>query len=243
MLLDVEIEVNTTCNLSCSYCPSSLASKGKDEEMSDKVFVRIVSELSKLQFKGRLCYHFYGEPLLFSSLERFLDYSVRKLPKVSNAIFTNGVLLTKERLFSLFNAGAKFFIVTKQEQVDKLEIEEYLDELPADLRKRIIFRKHTEMDKTNRGGSLPSLTPEIGLPLKRSCCIPLYAAFFNVKGDVLFCHEDWAQNYKLGNILKNDLETIREGKEFNSMCSELKKGNRSVNSVCSLCSSKQLLPL
>lgn len=243
MLLDVEIEINTSCNLTCSYCPRSVKPNPNVEEMSEDVFKRILSELESLKFKGRICYHLYNEPLLSSSLEHFLKMSSQILPQASNVIYTNGLLLTESKLKALIDAGTKFFIVTKHEGASVLPIESYFDSLDDEIKKKIVITNHQKINKSNRGGALPHLNPHQNFPFHIPCRVPTYGAFFTVKGDVITCYEDYFRKNILGNIMEMSLESIRNNSEFKSLCDSLNKGDRSSNAVCSKCSSLQLLPI
>jgi sulfatase maturation enzyme AslB (radical SAM superfamily) len=62
MFRNVEMEINSTCNRSCWYCPDSFARRPVGY-MSDGLFRKIIAELAEMDFDGNVSYHFYGEPL------------------------------------------------------------------------------------------------------------------------------------------------------------------------------------
>src|SRR5262249_59115890 len=67
----VEAEVNSRCNRKCQYCPNSiLPEPDVPKLMSDAVFERLLAELQRIDYAGRLSYHLFGEPLLRRALER-----------------------------------------------------------------------------------------------------------------------------------------------------------------------------
>lgn len=243
-LIDVGIEITSECNRSCSYCPRSLGPLPDQGEMSEDVFCRILDELSKIEFKGRICYNLFGEPLLSSKLEFFVDLARQRLPLATSVLFTNGTLLSKERFTSLVSHGVKFFIVTKHEKVERLPLEDYLEELPEELRKKIYFQDYNKLCLSNRSGLLPQLNQGKHLfPLRFPCKVPLLGAYFSVSGNLLPCHDDYSQRYIIGNIKDEGLEALRNKKDFVRFCSELQKGHRGEFDLCRFCSSEQLLPL
>src|SRR5262245_34621016 len=105
-LLNVEIEVNSRCNRSCSYCPVSLKVNNKIKPFMDReVFERVISQLQALDYDGRVSYHFYGEPLLRKDLEELISYTHLALPKAHLVLFSNGDFLTDARYESLIRSG------------------------------------------------------------------------------------------------------------------------------------------
>ncbi|MFH2028883.1 MAG: radical SAM protein [Nanoarchaeota archaeon] len=95
------IEVSCLCNLKCSYCPHS-NSKRKKGFMSLKTFLRSL-ELLKQLGQDYICLHNFGEPLLHPDI---VDY-VRLAKNVVNTVVfsTNGILLTREKVVALKEAG------------------------------------------------------------------------------------------------------------------------------------------
>ena len=105
--LNVEWEITRECNLRCKHCYTS-AGKKDPEELTTEQVLRIVDHLdtvgiSDITFSG-------GEPLLRDDLEVILaDLHRRELPFT---VYTNGTLLSRERLQSLKEAGAQSFTLS-----------------------------------------------------------------------------------------------------------------------------------
>ena len=85
-LIATEIEINSSCNRACSYCPNSITKRDEIGNMEPNIFHRIITELAKHQFKGRVSYHFYGEPLLSRYLSEYIIYVKKKLPNAKIAL-------------------------------------------------------------------------------------------------------------------------------------------------------------
>ena len=59
----VALEISTSCNRTCYYCPNQL--KGTPTAfMEESTFNEIIDQLKTITFSGIINYHFYNEPLL-----------------------------------------------------------------------------------------------------------------------------------------------------------------------------------
>ena len=77
----VEVEVNSRCNRKCQYCPNFiLPEPDVPKLMSDAVFERLLAELQRIDYAGRLSYHLFSEPLLRRDLERLVKSASAALP-------------------------------------------------------------------------------------------------------------------------------------------------------------------
>src|SRR5579884_3424923 len=112
-IVAVEIEINSRCNRKCSYCPVSILPAPKAPKMmSEQVISRILEELARLPFEGRLSYHFYNEPLIRRDLEQIIKRFAERLPNAYQVLYTNGQLLTQKRYESLIQAGIHLIKIT-----------------------------------------------------------------------------------------------------------------------------------
>jgi putative metalloenzyme radical SAM/SPASM domain maturase len=98
------VEVTTRCNLQCPMCSKqSPGNRIVDGDMSADTFARIVPALSRLE---ALILNGIGEPLLHSSLERFIETARQRMPTNAWVGFqTNGHLLNRDRAAALVEAG------------------------------------------------------------------------------------------------------------------------------------------
>jgi len=103
------IEVTTYCQLKCPGCYRGLAEKNPERVHED--FEKIKSEVDLL-IKSRNIQTLSiagGEPLLYPKIKEVIEYASSK--GIKTKVFTNGVLLTKNRLIDLKNAGVTEFVV------------------------------------------------------------------------------------------------------------------------------------
>ncbi len=242
-LLAVDIEINRGCNRSCSYCPNSLYGPRENEIMQETLYREILVQLKSVNFKGRLAFHFYNEPLLCPNLEEFIILTKIILPECRVTICTNGTLLTKDKILKLLELGINGFFITKHENSKELPFEKNLSELNEGERSRLKFNSYENLILTNRGGVMNSIFEETNLlPLDKPCYIPTSNLQFTVNGNVLPCFEDYEEKNIMGNVKDNHIIDIWNKQKFVDFREQLKKGNRACNDVCSKCNSLLVLP-
>ena len=223
----VEMEVNSRCNRKCRYCPVSvLPPPDVPEYMSKEVFNRIINELIRINFKGRISFSLYNEPLLHPDLEVLVKELKRRLPETFLLLFTNGNLLSDERYSSLKEAGIEHFLVTRHDF-------SLIPERPLQS-----IRYPTDLILTNRGGTIFKLKE----PLNRPCYAPNEMLIVTVTGDVLLCCNNGSRGHVMGNVTETSLEGIWFSKEFIRVRKVLKTGKRGeAASICHVCDNKEFL--
>lgn len=224
----VEVEVNSRCNKRCSYCPVSvLPIPDVPRYMNNDVFQKLLGELVRINFDGRISYHFYNEPLIRRDLEELIRQVKVKLPIAHQALYTNGDLLSDKRYSSLKEAGIAHFIVTRHD----------FTPIPERPLQTVLYP--TNLQLTNRGGilvELPKVSPQI---LSLPCYAPSEMLIVTVTGDVVLCYEDAERTQIMGNILESSIEKIWLSEKFVRLRKELADGNRfNGASICRNCTNK-----
>ncbi|MFH0876053.1 MAG: hypothetical protein V1859_09010 [archaeon] len=107
--------------------------------MDKSLFTKIIDDLARINYNGRLMPHFYGEPLLDDRLVDLMNYTHKKLPKAQIVVYSNGDYLTKEKYSELINAGVHHFVITQHGDKIISELSELLENPKT--RRRIQFRK------------------------------------------------------------------------------------------------------
>lgn len=234
----VEIEINKACNMSppCSYCPNSKKNGVGNDEMDEKTFTRILSQLQEMGFDGRVSFHLYGEPLLSKNMDSYVRLTRQMLLGCRIVIYTNGLLLSKDRLIELIKEGVDQFIVTRHEGVDSFSFDTFILDLEEDYKKCVDIIKHSNLLLTTRGGTMGELKRENEVfPLKKRCFIPSSLVVITCEGNVLPCYEDYKQENIMGNIHNDHLETIWNRDRYVEFRSNLKEGNRGLFPACDRC--------
>lgn len=236
----VEIEINSNCNMSCSYCPNNISVRKEMGDMRSDIFDKILRDLQELKFAGVISFHFYNEPLLGKNLEIFIAKLKSSLPQSILQIYTNGTLLTLTKFRHLINLGVDAFKVTKHfDQNDKYEFDKTFNALTVNERKRVIYLSYRDLDLTNRAGILEHIENKI--PESTPCFLPSVMAVITLNGNVLPCYEDFNQTLEMGNIMGSSLKEIWYGEKFQLFRDTLReKGGRLKNKTCSSCNNFNL---
>lgn len=223
-LKNVEIEINSRCNRRCSYCPVSLSpNPDVPKFMSDRTLDRIIDELHAIDYRGRVSYHFYNEPLLRRDLEKIVERVCTGIPQAHQVLYTNGDYLTDARYRSLRDAGIEFFVVTshdgKTHPQRELQVVQFSDDL----------------ELTNRGGALEHIRTDKYDVHRRRCFAPSEMLIVTVTGDVVLCYEDAFRKHVMGSITERSLADIWFGEPFATLRRKLAGGDRSATSICRKC--------
>lgn len=94
---EIFIEITNTCNLNCKMCARSRLTRPMGF-MSNKLFNRIIDEISVKQPYAYIHYYGIGEPLLDKGLFKKLGYAYKKGIR-NTVLFTNGQLLTRRDMY------------------------------------------------------------------------------------------------------------------------------------------------
>ena len=228
MLTVVEIEINTHCNRRCNYCPNSiLPSIDPPRYMNDEIFQRILNELERIKFDGRLSYHFYNEPLLRMDIEHLVEQVSKKLPRAYQALYTNGDHLSDERYSRLRKAGIAHFIITRHDYKT----------IPGRDLQTVLTPDNIKL--TNRGGILDKIFGIDSIALSFPCYAPDEMLIVTVNGLVLLCYEDAKRTQVFGNIMENTLDEIWYSDKFVRVRRLLAQGKRNeASEICRKCTNQ-----
>lgn len=104
----LDIELNSTCNLKCSFCIQSVRDLGKNK-LGFECFTRLIDEAVKNGTKS-LKLNYMNEPLIVQDLEKYIKYA-KDAGMVNVFMSTNGIMLTEKRAKTLIESGiTKIFI-------------------------------------------------------------------------------------------------------------------------------------
>jgi radical SAM protein with 4Fe4S-binding SPASM domain len=240
LFTNVEIEINSHCNLACSYCPNSILERIEKGNMSPEIYGQIISQLKNLNFKGELSFSFYNEPLLCPDLEEFVSKAHRDLPEAKLIIYTNGTHLTAEKVTRLQEAGLSELIVTKHEDMNEYAFDEVFKSLSEKQLNMVTYRPFQEISMTNRGGLLPHIGESI--PALSPCMIPHFLLSVTILGNVVACFEDYKQTLQMGNVMNEKLDEIWNKDSYQEFRKDLKRGLRHKYESCKNCNRVQVLP-
>ena len=148
----VEIEINSDCNMACSYCPNSLAKRVEEGQMSDHLFEKILNDLKNAGYTGKIAFDFYNEPTLAKNFSQRVKRVKEVLPFSFLEIYSNGTRLnSKNAVLDFIKLGIDKFIITKHEGIKKLAFEKIYDDLSLQEKAHFELRGFESLTLTNRG--------------------------------------------------------------------------------------------
>jgi MoaA/NifB/PqqE/SkfB family radical SAM enzyme len=104
----VEIEVFSYCNRRCWFCPNSIVDRQSvTEYLPEPLYLRILEQLSEINYRGMISYSRYNEPLADPIILRRLEQARALLPEALLHTNTNGDYLTPGYLEELATAGLR----------------------------------------------------------------------------------------------------------------------------------------
>ena len=244
-VLTIEINITDLCNRRCSFCPRV------DPEIypNRKVFIdnqlidRIISELQRLCYRGKVSFSGFGEPLLnkyfIEIIQKFRDSLSSDVLIETN---TNGDKLTPDLLKGLFDAGLSSLywnLYDGPEQVSlvkKIISDSGVPETLIRIRPHwpdSTFLNDVGLFLNNRSGAL-NTPSNLTLPLKKTCHYPFYKLLIDWNGDVLVCSNDWLRKFIVGNVKDQSLDVIWMDPAWNEHRKLLLAGDRT-SQPCNTC--------
>lgn len=209
-LKSIELNITTTCNRSCSFCPHAWGFKKEDKRdkfVSLEIVDKFIDWLSDYNNQITLCG--LGEPTMHPDIEQILD----KFQKLNNKIIlvTNGYKL-KDVAHHLGKIRAR---VSLYEPMD-------LSFIDCDI-----------LDYTNEGENVYFNNRSYGDGIQKSCFLPSYKMVVDTNGGILPCDNNWQNILYLANIQEDSLESawLEKFDSFRTNCSI----NRNLNNYCKNC--------
>lgn len=228
----IEIETINRCNGGCSFCPVNRnADPRKKAVMSEELFKKIIGELEKLQYIGRLTTFSNNEPLLDDRIVEFNRYAKEHLPKARIHMYTNGTLFTLDKFKELVAVLDELIIDNYNQQLQLIgpvkEIVEYIEshpELELNRKVTVVLRKPQEI-LTSRGGDAPNRKELIEYPDDR-CILPYRQMIVRPTGLVSLCCNDALGKWTLGDLTKESITDVWYGIKFTKVREALYKGRK-----------------
>lgn len=233
--LAIEIEINSGCNLSCSYCPNSKYQRVEQGHMSVELYEKIMKQLQVHSYAGRISYHFYNEPTLSPNLELFVEMTRSYLPQARTNLFSNGTLLNQKKIEDLFSRGLNKFSITEHEKTHLKRVRQAQSELGPAFDEKVRFVSYQELPLSNRGGALPEVGGSVDAVKTSPCLVPKCVLVITLKGNVVPCFEDYFQKNVMGNVNDQDLLEIWNSPRYVQFRQDLKMGQRQKYEACRTC--------
>lgn len=231
-LQSVQINPTEMCNRTCSFCPrvDPAIYKNRKEFISTELCKIIGQQLSEFQFKGRVGFVGFGEPLLHDNLPECVSSIRTECPTVSwLEVNTNGDFLTRDIATKLFDNGLTHLTISMYDSDETERFNEMLKCIPLTVTLRHSYNT-SNIQLVDRIG----IVKQVSKNINRQCYIPFYKLFIDYNGDYLLCDQDWGRKSVKSNI---HTTTIRDF-WTNQLVEErvnLIQANRQKNNPCDKC--------
>jgi len=239
----VEFNIFGNCNRNCAFCPVSNPEvyTKKNEGINIELFEKIAKDLHTIDYKGKILFSAFSEPLLHKNIEYLIVIAKKYLPSIRLEIVSNGDLLTAEKLKKLYTAGLDTINISMYDGKHQIEFFNTLLQdagVPKEtiiLRRRYLENGNYGITISNRVGLVDSnlFRDEkeeaiVELPLKQPCYYPFYMTLIDYNGDVLLCPHDWNKSMKFGNLNDESFFDIWNSKVMNGIRKKLAKSDRNI---------------
>lgn len=217
----IEIETINRCNGICEFCPVSVQNEKRDyKEMEWNLFTKIINELSEINYTGKLALFSNNEPFLDETIIEKHKYAREKLPNARIHLFTNGILLSIEKLEAILPYLDELVIDNYNQELKLItsckKIVEYSQTHPEIVDKvTIVLRKPKEI-LTSRGGDAPNRNEKISYSKDR-CLLPFKQMIVRPDGKVSLCCNDPLGKNTLGDLTKETLTEVWYGNKFSTI--------------------------
>ena len=202
--------------------------------MAESTYKKIIDDLAKIKYCGRVSPHNYGEPLLDTRLPALVEYTKQRLPNCYIYIDTNGDFLTASLFKTLIDKGVDHLLITNYDDEEKPFLRVLSEECPV----HVSLRDYRFIKKYDRAGKIYNLKS----PFYGPCLRPSSQLVINWKGDVTLCCNDFYGKFVMGNINDSNLLDIWTSPNFNYYRTKLNNGQRSSISICRHCDNEVCIP-
>ena len=109
----INLETSSFCNRSCIYCPDSKFPRDFKEQLGNEIVVKILKELSAIEYSGDFSLNLYNEPLAdYENLKLIITLIKKELPLSTIGFNTNGDLLDLQKISELESIGVNRIKIT-----------------------------------------------------------------------------------------------------------------------------------
>lgn len=240
-ILTVQIETHNRCNNDCSFCPVSIGNDvRKYHKMSSELFIKIINDLSNIDYKDRISLFFNNEPFLDKRILKFFQIAKERLPYAFHYIMTNGLVVTLEDYIQACKY-LDLFIINNYNNNGELNpntkiIYDFCIKNPEYNKKTAILMRSKNEVLTSRAGNSPNRKKSIK-KIPYLCHLPLWQFQIRPDGKVSLCCCDAYGQITLGDLTKNNVKEIWNSKLFNNFQKLLLKGRNAIN-ICKNCDYK-----
>jgi hypothetical protein len=204
----IEIETINRCNGECGFCPVSHGNDPREyHKMSMELFYSIIQQLKEMNYTGWISLQCNNEPLLDNRLFSMLEYIGEHLPAAKLKLFTNGTLLTVDKLERLLILLDHLFLdnynMKSQFNPASLVALDYIKAHPEYSDKLTILVTRTDAKRGSRAGLVKN---RIFQRLKSPCFFPFFQMVIRPDGKTSLCCNDAIGTMTLADLNQERIE-------------------------------------
>jgi MoaA/NifB/PqqE/SkfB family radical SAM enzyme len=245
----VQIQTIDYCNRSCWFCPNKDDVRKTGKRMEWDVFNRILTDLEKMQFGGRISLYLMCEPLIDKRLPDWIAEVRRRFPNNFIMLNSNGDYLNKDWLIKLRDAGLNYIQVNCYDESCEGRNAEFrnivsgLEGVDAYIHQRkwkdngnmavILKRKIPVQRFWNRAGSV-----KVKCQTSRKvdvCCLPFTQMYINYLGQLVLCCCDYYFEVVMGDVTRDHLWDIWNNEIYKEYRDKLNAGQGKELKLCDKC--------
>lgn len=228
MLLPNSLQIQTIdyCNRKCGFCPNSKMVKSPDTLMSETVFDKILTDLSRESYKGSIHLYLMGEPLADPRIKDLIKETRGRFPYNTIFISTNGDYLDGPgSIRDLLGSGLTWMAISDYDKNGRLA---YASSFP-----QVAITTMNILDKQlyNRGGN-------IDVPCKypgHVCEWVFGKGYINHRGDVILCCSDYHYTVVFGNVMEQPFGEIYNSQAYREYRKAHAQGKGKQMPLCESC--------
>jgi len=250
------LEISALCNRKCVFCPVAY-NKRPDEKMSLSQIHKVCKELGKLDYRGRVEFYIYNEPL---KEKEWLNQCVRlfrkNVPRCCMMIATNGdYVKSSKEIQNLYELGMNQILINCYSKGLYKKRQHWIEELDSSVSRSLSvyhalsYKKRTVqmLDKSdpetfgsgvfglvNRAGNIEDFIPSLEEPLEKMCVKPFRLLNINWQGQGMVCCQDYHGQMPIGHLDTHTLEQMWNSPILNTYRDKLLQKDRTLP-LCRTC--------
>jgi len=225
----IEITTINKCNRNCRTCPNFLIEKN-GELMEEKIYFKIMDDLKRANYRGRISPYDMNEPTLDKRLPDLIKLTREMFPDNAITIGSNGVAIDQDYVRMLFDRGLSQIMITCYDEFVYEKFKSMEDKIKVRLWP--VFNLDTDKIFMNRGGNI---AVGVNCAVERPCEKGLQQCMINYLGDMVFCCSDYYYTTVAGNVMDANVIELFNCQKFKQNREYLAAGKRSSIPLCAKC--------